>query len=539
MRLLVLGNEAIAQGAIDAGISGVYAYPGTPSTEITQYIQKSKTANKRAIHTEWSANEKTATEAALGMSYAGKRVLVCMKHVGLNVASDAFMNMAISGINGGLVLIIADDPSMHSSQNEQDSRFYGKFALVPILEPCNQQEAYDITRFAFELSEKYDLPVILRMVTRLSHSRSIIETQEPRKEKKLSVPKYANNFKLIPAYAKDQYKKLVIKQEALLKDSENSPYNQFIDAKDYAIGIITTGIAYNYVMENFDDQPCPYPILKLSQYPVPKQKIKKLYQSCNSILVLEEGYPIIEERLKDYFDIDTKVKGRLSGDVPRTGELNPNIVAKALGLTNDTTYKIPNIVTGRPPELCVGCAHRDLFDSINTLIPEIGEKHIFGDIGCYALGSLPPFNTINTLIDMGASIPMAKGASDAGLFPTIAVIGDSTFTHSGMTGLLDAVNENSPITVIISDNSAVAMTGSQDSAALGRLLAICKGIGVPEKHLIVINPLHKNHDINVDTIRKELFYKGISVIIAQRACVQIPKAQKDKIKETILMRSQN
>jgi len=292
-------------------------------------------------------------------------------------------------------------------------------------------------------------------------------------------------------------------------------------------------------MENFEDKPCPYPILKLSQYPVPKQKIKKLYQSCNTILVLEEGYPIIEERLKDYFDIDTKVKGRLSGDVPRTGELNPNIVAKALGLTDDTTYEIPKIVKGRPPELCVGCAHRDLFDSINTLIPEIGEKHVFGDIGCYALGSLPPFNTINTLIDMGASIPMAKGASDAGLFPTIAVIGDSTFTHSGMTGLLDAVNENSPITVIISDNSAVAMTGAQDSAALGRLIAICKGLGVSKEHLLVINPLHKNHDINVDIIRKELFYKGISVIIAQRACVQIPKLQKDKIKETILARSQN
>jgi indolepyruvate ferredoxin oxidoreductase, alpha subunit len=539
MKLLVLGNEAIAQGAIDAGISGVYAYPGTPSTEITQYIQKSKIAKERAIHTDWSANEKTATEAALGMSYAGKRALVCMKHVGLNVASDAFMNMAISGVNGGLVLIIADDPSMHSSQNEQDSRFYGKFALVPILEPCNQQEAYDLTRFAFDLSEKYDLPVILRMVTRLSHSRSIIETQESRGENNLTIPKYANNFKLIPAYAKDQYIRLVAKQNDLLADSETSPYNQFIDAKDYSIGIITTGIAYNYVMENFEDKPCPYPILKLSQYPVPKQKIKKLYQSCDTILVLEEGYPIIEERLKDYFDIDTKVKGRLSGDVPRTGELNPNIVGKALGLTDDTTYKIPNVVTGRPPELCVGCAHRDLFDSINTLIPEIGEKHVFGDIGCYALGSLPPFNTINTLIDMGASIPMAKGASDAGLFPTIAVIGDSTFTHSGMTGLLDAVNENSPITVIISDNSAVAMTGAQDSAALGRLVAICKGIGVPEEHLVVINPLHKNHDINVDIIRKELFYKGISVIIAQRACVQIPKLQKDKIKETILARTQN
>ncbi|PIR12427.1 MAG: indolepyruvate ferredoxin oxidoreductase, partial [Flavobacteriales bacterium CG11_big_fil_rev_8_21_14_0_20_35_7] len=339
------------------------------------------------------------------------------------------------------------------------------------------------------------------------------------------------------AYARDQYIRLVAKQDDLLAASEISNFNQYLEGENHSIGIITTGIAFNYVMENFEDKACPYPILKLSQYPVPKQKIKKLYQSCDTILVLEEGYPIIEERLKDYFDIDTKVKGRLSGTIPRTGELNPNIVAKALGLSDDTTFKVPNIVAGRPPELCVGCAHRDLFDSINSLIPEIGDKHVFGDIGCYALGSLPPFNTINTLIDMGASIPMAKGASDAGLFPTIAIIGDSTFTHSGMTGLLDAINENSPITVIISDNSAVAMTGGQDSQALGRLIAICKGLGVPEEHLIIINPLFKNHELNVEIIRKELYYKGISVIIAQRACVRLSKPEKDKRKELVLKRA--
>jgi indolepyruvate ferredoxin oxidoreductase, alpha subunit len=539
MKRLVLGNEAVAQGALDAGISGVYAYPGTPSTEITQYIQKSDKAQKENIHTEWSANEKTATEAALGMSYAGKRVLVCMKHVGLNVASDVFMNMAISGVNGGLVLIIADDPSMHSSQNEQDSRYYGKFAMVPILEPSNQQEAYTITRYAFDLSEKYELPVILRMVTRLSHSRSTINTYKSRAENSLSLPKVTKHFALIPSFAKSQYEKLVAKQSVLLEESGNSKFNTFYKGTDNSMGIVTTGIAYNYLMENFQDKACPYPVLKVQQYPVPKEKIKKIYQSCKQVLVLEEGYPIIEERLKDYFDIETKVIGRLSGAIPRTGELNPNKVAKALNLIDDVTYGIPDIVTSRPPELCIGCAHRDLFDSINSLIPEIGDKHVFGDIGCYALGSLPPYNTINTLIDMGASIPMAKGASDAGLFPTIAIIGDSTFTHSGMTGLLDAVNENSPITVIISDNSTVAMTGTQESAALGRLLAICKGIGVPEEHLKVIIPLHKNHDKNVEIIRNELYYKGISVIIAQRACVRIPKVQKDKIKETILARSQN
>jgi len=537
MKRLVLGNEAIAQGALDAGISGVYAYPGTPSTEITQYIQKSNKAN--SIHTNWSTNEKTAAEASLGMSYAGKRVLVCMKHVGLNVASDAFMNMAISGINGGLVFIIADDPSMHSSQNEQDSRFYGKFALIPILEPSSQQEAYDITRYGFDLSETYKLPVIIRMVTRLSHSRSTIFIQPAREENNIHLPTDTKHFALIPSFAKKQYKKLVEKQDDLLSASENSLFNKFYTGTNLNYGIIATGITFNYVMENFNNKQCTYPILKISQYPVPKEKIKKIYNSCKKILILEEGYPIIEERLKDYFDIDKKIIGRLSGDVPRTGELSPNIVAKALHINIEETYSKPTLVSNRPPELCVGCAHRDLFDAINELIPKIGDKHVFGDIGCYALGSLPPYNTINTLIDMGASIPMAKGASDAGIFPAIAIIGDSTFTHSGMTGLLDAVNENNPITVIISDNSAVAMTGGQDSAALGRLISICKGLGVNEEHIKIINPLHKNHKQNVTIINDELYYRGISVIIAQRACVRLSRNQKEEIKKTILERSQN
>jgi len=537
MKRLVLGNEAIAQGALDAGISGVYAYPGTPSTEIAQYIQKSEKGN--SIHSQWSANEKTATEAALGMSYAGKRVLVCMKHVGLNVASDAFMNMAISGVNGGLVFIIADDPSMHSSQNEQDSRFYGKFAMIPILEPSNQQEAYDITRYGFELSETYELPVIIRMVTRLSHSRSTIFIQPPREENNIFLPTNTKHFALIPSFAKKQYKKLVEKQDDLLNASENSSFNKLYTGTNLSYGIIATGIAYNYVMENFNNKQCKYPILKISQYPAPKEKIKTLYNSCDKILVLEEGYPIIEERLTDYFDTNKKVIGRLSGDIPRTGALSPNIVANALNLKIEEPYTTPTLVSNRPPELCIGCAHRDLFDAINSLIPKIGNKQVFGDIGCYALGALPPYNSINTLIDMGASIPMAKGASDAGVFPTIAIIGDSTFTHSGMTGLLDAVNENSPITVIISDNSAVAMTGGQDSAALGRLIAICIGIGVNKEHIKVINPLHKNHDKNVAIINDELYYRGVSVIIAQRACVRLPKNQKEEIKKTILERSQN
>jgi len=533
MKSLLLGNEAIAQGAIDAGLSGVYAYPGTPSTEITEYIQKSKLAKDLSIHTTWSVNEKTAMEAALGMSYTGKRAMVVMKHVGLNVASDVFMNMAVSGINGGLVVVVADDPSMHSSQNEQDSRFYGKFAMIPILEPSNQQDAYDIMHYAFDLSEELKLPVLLRIVTRLSHSRAGIELKERRNQNEINLPLDTSRFALIPMNAKKQFEKLVNKKDLLIEHSENYNLNKLTLSDDRDIGIIACGIAYNYVMENIGDNEAYYSILKISQYPLPKKKIKKLYQHCDKILVIEEGYPVVEELLNNYFDENDKIKGRLSGDIPQTGELNPNIVGNSLGIFQSDSKPIPPIVTSRPPQLCEGCGHTDLFNMINELIPEIGNKNVFGDIGCYALGALPPLNTVNTLIDMGASITMAKGAADAGMEHAIAVIGDSTFTHSGMTGLLDAIYENSPITVIISDNSAIAMTGAQESSAVGRLHKICLGIGVHPDHLKTMVPLKKNHEKNVELLRKELNYKGVSVIISERACVRLSRDQKEGIKAKI------
>jgi len=533
MKKLVLGNEALAQGAIDAGLSGVYAYPGTPSTEITEYIQKSKTAKSLQIHSTWSVNEKTAMEAALGMSYTGKRSMAVMKHVGLNVASDVFMNMAVSGINGGLVVVVADDPSMHSSQNEQDSRFYGKFAMIPILEPSNQQDAYNIMHYAFNLSEELKLPVLVRMVTRLSHSRSGVIFKERRTQNGMQLPIDTTRFALIPSHAKKQFEKLVKKKKVLLQNSENSPFNKLELSDDKSLGIIACGIAYNYVMENIGEDKDFYSIMKISQYPIPKEKIKELYKHCDKILVVEEGYPIIEELLHDYFDESGKIKGKLSGDLPLTGELNPNTVGQATGFFQKTTSSIPEIVHGRPPQLCDGCGHTDMFNAINELIPEIGNKNVFGDIGCYALGALPPLNSINTLIDMGASITMAKGAADAGLKNAIAIIGDSTFTHSGMTGLLDAVYENSPITVIISDNSAVAMTGAQDSSALGRIKNICLGIGVDPNHLKLVVPLKKNHKEIVEVLRKELNYEGVSVIIAQRACVRLSRDKKEEIKQKI------
>ena len=531
MKKLLLGNEALAQGAIDAGISGVYAYPGTPSTEITEYIQHFTKANHLNIHSQWSVNEKTAMEAALGMSYAGKRAMAVMKHVGLNVAADIFMNMAISGINGGLVVVVADDPSMHSSQNEQDSRYYGKFAMIPILEPSNQQESYDITKYAFNMSEELGLPVMIRMVTRLSHSRAGVEIGQKTPQQKTHLPKNPHQFQLIPLYAKKQYQHLIDIQTDTREHSENSAFNQYTKGPNPTLGIIASGIAYNYLLENFEDEGCPFSILKISQYPLPKRQVKELYDSCKNVLVLEEGYPFIEELLADFLGNNTKVIGRLTGHINRTGELNPDNIALALGFNASIPDETPDIVSGRPPELCVGCAHRDLFDAINKLSEEMGSQQVFGDIGCYALGVLPPYKSINTLIDMGASITMAKGASDAGIQPAIAIIGDSTFTHSGMTGLLDAVIENTPITIIISDNSAIAMTGAQDSSASGRLVSICKGIGVAEDHLKIITPLHKNLTENVNIIRDEINYKGVSVVISQRPCVQLSKERKDQLKE--------
>lgn len=531
MKKLLLGNEALAQGAIDAGLSGVYAYPGTPSTEITEYIQRSKIAKELNIHSQWSVNEKTAMESALGMSYAGKRAMAVMKHVGLNVAADVFMNMSISGINGGLVVVVADDPSMHSSQNEQDSRFYGKFAMVPMLEPSNQQEAYDITKYAFDLSEKYSLPVLLRMVTRLSHSRAGVNVGSSIKQNNIHLPKNATQFSLIPMYARNRYNYLVNIQSDILENSENSYFNEFIKGPNTSLGIIASGIAYNYLMENFESDKCPYPILKISQYPIPKKPIKKLFNTCKKILVLEDGYPFIEEAISDFLGENRNVIGRLSGAIPRVGELNPDNIANALGFDIVIDENIPKVVSRRPPELCVGCGHRDLFDAINKLKTETESQQVFGDIGCYALGALPPYNSIDALIEMGASITMAKGAADAGIHPSIAIIGDSTFTHSGMTGLLNAVIEKTPITVIISDNSAIAMTGAQDSSASGRLIDICRGLGVEENHLKVITPLHKNLDQNIDLIREELNYNGVSVIISQRPCVQLPKEKKDKLKK--------
>ncbi len=519
---LLLGDEAIALGAIHAGISGVYAYPGTPSTEITEFIQNNKLAQERNLHSTWCTNEKTAMEAALGMSYAGKRALVCMKHVGMNVAADAFVNSAITGVNGGLVVLAADDPSMHSSQNEQDSRFYGKFAMLPILEPSNQQEAYDMMNDAYTLSEELKLPVLMRVVTRLAHSRVGVKVGEVGEENQLNPDSERTHWVLLPAIARNQYAALIKKQEQLEKVSRKSPYNgleNFNPDSSYEFGIIACGIGYNYVKE-CDTDDSPVPVLKVSQYPLPAEEIQKMADCCKYILVVEDGQPFVEEQVKALLSSDYTVKGRLTGDLPRTGELTPDNVGNAIGWATKSPFVTPQVVMPRPPALCQGCGHRDVYDALNKVAAEYPGARIFGDIGCYTLGALPPFRAIDSCVDMGASITMAKGAADAGVFPAISVIGDSTFTHSGMTGLLDAVNDKANITIIISDNLTTAMTGGQDSAGTNKFEAICLGLGVEPEHVRVVVPLPKNMEEITRIIREEIEYKGVSVIIPRRECVQ-------------------
>lgn len=515
-----MGDEAIALGAIHAGLSGVYAYPGTPSTEITEFIQNNSIARERGIHSRWSTNEKTAMEAALGMSYMGKRALVCMKHVGLNVCADPFVNSGMTGVNGGVVVLAADDPSMHSSQDEQDSRFYGKFAMIPTFEPSTQQEAYDMMAAAFDYSEQQKLPVLLRVTTRMAHSRAVVEvSEEPREENAMNYDAVASNWVLLPANARKRNDIVTAQQAVLEEDAVNSPYNLYQEGTDHSMGIIASGIGYNYVCECFPEG-SPYPVLKISQYPLPKSLVRKMCEECDSVMVVEEGQPFIEDMLRGVMPGNAEIKGRLTGELPRTGELNPDVVKKALGMETGQNYAPCEDVAPRPPALCQGCGHRDVYSALNKVLEEYENPRVFGDIGCYTLGFLPPYRAIHSCVDMGASITMAKGAADAGQWPAVAVIGDSTFTHSGMTGLLDAINENANITVIISDNLTTGMTGGQDSAGTNKFEAICRGLGLADEHLHVVVPLPKNMPEITSILREEINYKGTSVIIPRRECMQ-------------------
>lgn len=536
-RRLLLGDEAFALGAINAGLSGAYAYPGTPSTEILEFIQKDPVVKERGIHNGWSTNEKTAMEEALGMSFCGKRSIVCMKHVGLNVAADPFVNSAMTGANGGLLVVSADDPSMHSSQNEQDSRFYADFAMIPILEPTNQQEAYDMAEYGFQYSEEAKIPVLIRFVTRLSHSRAVVKvSDEARPENPLHYPEKKDQWVLMPASSRRRNKQLVKDFIEFQKESEKSPFNKYFEGEDNSLGIIVSGIAYNYLREIFDGK-VPFPHVKISQYPLPTQLISELIEKCETILILEEGQPFIEKKVRGELDKNLKpIFGKLTGEVERTGELTPDNIKEALlrikgedcGLTNEEEKRESKIVAMRPPALCQGCGHRDVFQALNEVLEEYESPKVFGDIGCYTLGYLSPFNALDTCVDMGASITMAKGAADAGQHPSVAVIGDSTFTHSGMTGLLDAVNEDSGMTVIITDNLTTGMTGGQDSQGTGKLEEICLGIGVHPEHLHTITSHPNNLAEMKKLFKQEIDHNGLSVIISRRECIQTARRKAKK-----------
>jgi indolepyruvate ferredoxin oxidoreductase alpha subunit len=397
--------------------------------------------------------------------------------------------------------------------------------MIPTFEPSNQQEAYDMMAVAFAYSEQQKLPVLMRVTTRMAHSRAVVEcADEPRQQNELNYDAIASNWVLLPANARKRNNVVTAQQTQLEADAVASPFNIYKDGKDTSLGILASGIGYNYVMESFPEG-CPFPILKIAQYPLPKTLVRKLIDECEQVLVVEEGQPFIEDMVRGVADMKN-IKGKLDGTLPRTGELNPDFVKQALAKLTLFNFELStgfapseNIVP-RPPALCQGCGHRDVYAALNEVLKEYGNPRVFGDIGCYTLGFLPPFRAIHSCVDMGASITMAKGAADAGQWPAVAIIGDSTFTHSGMTGLLDAINENANITVIISDNLTTGMTGGQDSAGTNKFEAICRGLGLSDEHLKVVVPLPKNMQEITQIIRDEINYKGTSVIIPRRECMQ-------------------
>ena len=478
----------------------------------------------------WSSNEKTALEEALGTSFAGKRALVTMKHVGLNVAADAFMNGALLDIKGGLVLVVADDPGMHSSQNEQDTRYYADFAKVLCLEPVNQQQAYNMTREAFDLSEKFHVPVILRLVTRLSHSRASITTSAPREENSLKKAQNKMDWMLLPANARRRWDSLLTRQDEMLAYTESTASNPLIlNEKNTSRAVITTGLGYNYYMENageLEDKPSH---LHIGAYPIPVGKVRKLAEQVDEIVLLEEGYPFVERFLRGILPLSISLKGKMDQSVPRQGELNPDNVRPALGLADRSGSASSTDLPGRPPQLCKGCPHDDTYRVIKEVQAELEDSTVTSDIGCYALGALPPLSVPETIICMGASITAAKGASEAGLNNVMAVIGDSTFLHSGLTGLVDCVACDTDVTIIIVDNETTAMTGGQTTILpSSRLEGVVRGIGVDESHILTIPAHRKFHEENKEKLRKELAYKGVSVIIAVRECIETARKAKKK-----------
>ena len=519
---LLMGDEAVALGAVHAGLTAAYAYPGTPSTETVEYLIRYRQRHG-APFAAWCANEKTAYEQALGVSMAGRRSLVVMKHVGLNVAADPFMNSAVVSIHGGLVLAVADDPGMHSSQNEQDSRFFADFARVPCFEPANQQQAYEMTREAFEVSERFKVPVVVRLVTRLAHSRSLVETAAARSENPLDKEADPNSWILLPANARKLWRRLLDVQEELHAYSEASEFNSLSLADDdRGLGIITTGIARGYLRQNLPELGFTPSRLHIGAYPIPTAAVRRLAAHVERLVVIEEGYPYVERQLRGLLPAPLPVAGKEAGELPLDGELTPDTVRTAIGLpARSPSVSVDVDLPPRPPQFCLGCPHMDSFSALQHALAGYEISIVNSDIGCYTLGALPPYRAIESCVCMGASVGMAKGAADAGLRPAVAVIGDSTFLHSGVPALLDAVAADTDMTLMILDNEAVGMTGAQETIIpSSNLEPLVLGLGVDPEHCHTIEVRPNRIEEVADLLRKELEHHGVSVVIAVRECVE-------------------
>ncbi|MBO4759623.1 MAG: indolepyruvate ferredoxin oxidoreductase subunit alpha [Spirochaetaceae bacterium] len=560
--MVLLGDEAFALGTLHAGLSAGFGYPGTPSTEIMEYLidnyERNRAKDAQTPVAQWCSNEKTALEAALGVSFAGRRAVVTMKHVGLNVAADPFMNAALCGIKGGLIIAVADDPSMHSSQGEQDSRFYADFAMVPCFEPTTQQEAYEMAFEAFDVSEKYHVPVIMRFVTRLSHSRAVIHADETKIRAQNKLEKAdRKEWMLLPALARKNYERMIAKQDELVAYTTASKRNPLvINEKRKDLAIVTGGLGRNYFLENLEDYKAfcekKFPgqgipsTLHIGTLPLPLDSLKKLAETAETILVIEEGQPFLEKQLRGVLPQKTKVVGKFTGLLPRAGELNPDLVRKALGLEPNKTVLSETAAVadfcanlpGRPPQLCNGCPHMDSYTSLNNAVAALVEKAgkdnvtVNADIGCYALGGAAPLNAAESIVCMGASIGMARGASQAGVKYSFGVIGDSTFLHSGITNLVDCVATKTPVTVILLDNTIVAMTGCQPTMLpSSQFEPLIKGLGVEPEHIRVLATNPANREANTKVLIEEAEYRGVSVVIMVRECLEAFRIRNKKAKK--------
>jgi len=519
MKRLLSGNEAVARGAFEAGIKLASAYPGTPSTEILETIAD----QYPSLYAEWSPNEKVAFEVGVGASLGGARALVTMKHVGVNVAADPLMTFAYTGVNGGFILVSADDPEMHSSQNEQDNRYFAKFAQIPFLEPSDSQEAKDFVLKGYEISEQFDTPVMLRLTTRISHSKGIVEENDPitipAPEFKRDMQKYV----MIPSNAKKRHVVLTERLKKLRQFSEESELN-FVENNGSDIGIITGGIAYQYAKDNLPDAD----YLKIGfGFPLPLDKIRTFVESHKKVIIVEELEPYYEETIKAAgIQIEGKKYfsnlGELSPYKVSLGLKEAGFIDEVLGAEFQSEGLFP-----RPPVLCPGCPHRGIFMALKKL-----GVAVTGDIGCYTLAVLPPLGIMDTCICMGASIGSAIGMEKVGSHEkgVVAVIGDSTFLHSGITGLLDAVYNKSNVTVIILDNRVTAMTGGQQHPATGYTLMgeptkqvdlaeLCKALGVES----VRNADAYDYKGSMEIIKEEVNRPGPSVVLTDRPCVLMPK----------------